>query len=125
MIAYLENEPGGSVVEAVLLDPAHVCTAHAVNLCEVYYDVLRNFDPATADEAIQTLKDAGIEAREDMDENFWKDIGFLKVTYPPLAIGDCFCLALARRLGTTVVTADHREMDKVAAAGIIPILFIR
>lgn len=36
MIAYLRGEPGGEVVDRLLQDPAEVCFAHVLNLCEVY-----------------------------------------------------------------------------------------
>ncbi len=41
MIAYLNDEPGADVVEAAMIDPMNQCYAHAVNLCEVFYQ-LRN-----------------------------------------------------------------------------------
>jgi len=37
MVAYTEGEAGGTVVAALLSDPAAVCYAHSINLCEVYY----------------------------------------------------------------------------------------
>ncbi|PYX28113.1 MAG: hypothetical protein DMG77_16805 [Acidobacteria bacterium] len=42
MIAYLRAEEGGALVRDILLDPAHDCLAHAINLCEVYYDFFRS-----------------------------------------------------------------------------------
>lgn len=125
LLAYLNGETGDNVVEAALLEPNSVSFAHGMNLCETYYDFLRRTDVATAENALQTLFAAGVQAREDMDTDFYKDAGFLKVTYAPLSLGDTCCLALARRLGATVLTADHHEMDKVEAAGIVPIRFIR
>jgi len=38
MIAYLQGEKGSSLVRQLLLDED--CMAHAVNLCEVFYDYL-------------------------------------------------------------------------------------
>ena len=40
IIAYLRDEEGADVVESVLLGN-NACVAHAVNVCEVYYDCLR------------------------------------------------------------------------------------
>ena len=37
MIAYLQGEVGGSVVQSLLADPSTTCYAHSVNLCEVFY----------------------------------------------------------------------------------------
>lgn len=125
MIAYLIKEVGSDVVENALLDQTRPCVAHGLNMCEVYYHFLRTDDVATADEAIQTLLDAGVRVQETMDEAFWKDVGFLKVTYPPISLGDAVCLATARRLNADVLTSDHHELDKIAALGVLPIVFIR
>jgi uncharacterized protein with PIN domain len=37
LIAFLRDEPGAEVVESALSVPEK-CYAHALNLCEVYYD---------------------------------------------------------------------------------------
>lgn len=42
MVAYLNGEPGGDVVEKALLEQNSECLAHAINLCEVYYLFYRN-----------------------------------------------------------------------------------
>ena len=41
MIAYLRDEPGAGIVAEALLDPESQCYAHALNLCEVFYDFHR------------------------------------------------------------------------------------
>ena len=41
MIAYLRGEAGADVVSAILIDSTHEPLAHALNLCEVYYDFYR------------------------------------------------------------------------------------
>ena len=38
MIAFLRGEAGAEVVAEILRDPGDQCFAHAINLCEVYYD---------------------------------------------------------------------------------------
>ncbi len=124
MIAYLWNEPGGSVVDSLLQDPAHDCYAHAINLCEVYYQVFRRSDEATARNAIDKLRAAGVIERSDMDEGFWRKVGSLKAR-GRISLADCFCLALAIELGGQVVTSDHGEFDPLVPLGLAPILFIR
>jgi PIN domain nuclease of toxin-antitoxin system len=41
IIAFLKGEAGADVVENALLDRGSQCMAHAINLCEVYYDFHR------------------------------------------------------------------------------------
>ncbi len=60
MIAFLRNERGGDVVETFLTDGIDTCVAHAINLCEVYYDFFRSADEATATAAITDLEDLGV-----------------------------------------------------------------
>ena len=41
MIAFLRDETGADVVSAALADADSASIAHALNLCEVYYDFHR------------------------------------------------------------------------------------
>ena len=125
LIAYLDNEEGADVVEALLTDPANTCYAHAVNICEVYYDFVRRADATTAWAFIERLAEAGVTIREDMDAEFWRRAGQHKAEIVRVSLADCFCLTLAHRLNAQLATADHHEFDKVAESGICDIRFIR
>ena len=48
MLAVLKREAGASVVSSLLADPDTVCMAHAVNVCEVFYDLFRSGGEAAA-----------------------------------------------------------------------------
>jgi predicted nucleic acid-binding protein len=124
MIAYLRGEPGATVVEAFLQDQESACYAHSVNLCEVYYAVMRSADQPTASQAIDDLLDAGVSERTDMGRAFWISAGRHKAR-GGISLADCFCLALAQELSGQVVTSDHSEFDPILPLGICPILFIR
>ena len=54
LIAFLRDEPGADVVENVLSAPEK-CYAHALNLCEVYYDFFRASNQDAAEAAISDL----------------------------------------------------------------------
>lgn len=56
MIAVLRAETGGEVVDAVIRSGQHVCFAHAMNLCEVYYEFHRGSGKEVADDVIETLR---------------------------------------------------------------------
>lgn len=113
LLASLRNEPGGSVADGLLADPNADCLAHSVNLCEIFYDTLRQTDLVTAQLTISDLLALGLTERQDMDTAFWQLIGQLKA------------LALAIRTGGTLVTSDHHEFDVIVPLGLCPILFIR
>ncbi len=124
MIAFLDNEPGADVVEAVLTEPSSTCFAHIFNLTEVYYIYFRRGGLPMAEDAIESLIAVGITVREDNDANFWKAAAMFKASHP-MALPDAFCLALAVRMNGTIVTSDHNELDPIVPLGIAPILFIR
>lgn len=75
MLAYLRGEHGAAVVASLFYDPDETCYAHAVNLCEVYYDFLRRTDEPTARQAIADLITDGVIERGDMDTAFSKRSG--------------------------------------------------
>lgn len=64
-----------------------------------------------------------------MDTALWQDAAKLVAAQRGnshgLALGDAFCVALARRLGADIVTADHAEFDPIVAAGLASVTFIR
>jgi len=125
MIALLRGEPGEDVVWTHLCDPASACYAHALNLCEVYYDFYRVGGEAVARSAINDLKYLGVSERNDLDEAFWQEVGRVKAIYRKVSLADCCALALAARLGGSLLTSDHHEFDALAALGNWPIVFIR
>lgn len=124
MIAFLRNEPGAEFVEMILTHPTDRCFAHAVNLCEVYYDFLRKSDVRTA-RAIEDLLRIGIRSRRDMSRAFWQRIGTLKSTIRKISLADCFALALSEKLHGDVVTSDHHEFDPLVVAKVARVTFIR
>ena len=137
MIAYLEDEQGAGVVQAILEDPANDCVAHFVNLSEVYKFYLMSPQPADAEVSVELLmKEAGITPQSDSDSSFWKSVARIwasissTVSNPatgaryPIAMADCFAIALAQRLRGMVVTCDD-EFTYVQTAGICHVNFFR
>jgi len=124
MIAFLRGEPGADVVENALLDTTSDCLAHAINLCEVFYDFYRDSGESAAKGAIADLSIVGVTERDDFSQTFWMEVGWLKAQ-GKISLADCFAITLTNRTGGTLLTSDHHEMDKIAAAGICNITFIR
>lgn len=124
MIAFLRGEPGADIVEQALLDTSGQCMAHSMNMCEVFYLFHRDGGKDVADEAIEDLRGLGLVERGDMDETFWKEAGKLKAQ-GKISLADCYAIALTNRVGGTLLTSDHHEMDPLAAPGVCPITFIR
>jgi len=124
MVAYLSSEPGEMVVTGLLTDPNATCYAHTINLCEVYYILIRKMDVQRARQGILTLFSDGAIERRDMAEHFWQRVGEIKAQ-GGISLPDCFCIVLAQELGGEVVTSDHGEFDSLVPLGIVPINFIR
>ncbi len=125
LLASLREEPGGEIADDLLADPAAECIMHSVNLCEVYYDALREDGDDAAERVLKVFSALGLQERADMDEEFWKSVGRLKVDPGKISLADCFAVALAIRTGGTLVTADHHEFDRLVPLNVCPILFIR
>lgn len=124
LIAFLRGEKGSEVVESLLTDENNACVAHAVNLCEVFYDFMRSADEKTAENAISDLESVGLISRNDIDLEFWQSVAKLKARNKA-SLADCFAIALANRLGGEVVTSDHHEFDILAEQRICAVQFIR
>ena len=125
MIAYLRGETGADVVSNVLLEPSHQSFAHALNLCEVYYDFYRASGAAIASEAVKDLIAVGIQPRHDISLEFWQAAGVLKANLRRVSLADCFAIALAQALSGRVLTSDHGEFDSLSAQGVCEVEFIR
>ena len=122
LVAVLRREPGADLVRDLLRD--NDCAVHVVNLCEVYYGFRRRVNAARAEKALEEIEDLGVETRGDLDTEFWKQVGAYKAEVRGMSLADCFCLALATRLGGEIATSDH-EFDRVVDHGFCPVRFIR
>ena len=124
LIAFLRDEPGADLVEGFLNDSAK-CYVHALNLCEVYYDFWRAAGHEAAESAVADLLSLGIQERNDLDSQFWREVGRLKAVHRRVSLADCCSLALASRLGASLVSADRHEFEPLLGAGICAIELIR
>jgi predicted nucleic acid-binding protein len=123
MIAYVRGELGEQILTDLMADRDNEFAAHSVNMAEVYYHFLRESGQQDAELAVEPFE-KGIAIRSDGDGAFWRDVARLKAP-GRIALADCFCVALARRLEATVVTTDRTELAPVQAAGECSVLFLR
>lgn len=122
-IAFLQDEPGAD--DVIRLMKERRCLIHAVNVCEVYYDLLRRDDMGSANSLENLLQAGGLEIYAALPPHLWREAGKIKAELRRLSLADCFAMALTLQENGTLVTADHHEFDPVAAAGLCPIHFIR
>ena len=124
MIAYLRNEPGGDLV-AQHLRSDYFIWAHALNLCEVYYDFYRADGQAVAVNAIDDLLALDLVERNDMDADFWRAMGDLKAVHKRISLADCAAVAFTKMLRAVLLTTDRHELEPLSKLGICDIEFVR
>jgi len=122
-IAFLQDEPGADEVTRLMKE--RKCLIHAVNVCEVYYDLLRRADVDGANSLESLLRAGGLEIYAALPPALWQEAGRIKAERRRLSLADCFALALALQEQAVLVTSDHHDLDSVAEAGIYPIHFFR
>jgi uncharacterized protein with PIN domain len=125
VIAFLQREPGAEVVAETLKDPQSRCLIHAINVCEVYYDLFRRGGEKDASALEEVLATTGIEMVEIIPSTLWRAAGKLKAEWRRVSLADCLAVALALLENGTLLTSDHHELDQLAQAAICPIRFIR
>jgi PIN domain nuclease of toxin-antitoxin system len=124
MIAYLRDEPGGDVIERALLDTSSQCLAHAINLCEVFYDFHRAGGESAATSAISDLVATGVIERTDFDHPFWQEAGRLKAR-GKVSIADCGKTTLAESLGVERILSLNCDIPTVEDMVRDPQVFFR
>jgi predicted nucleic acid-binding protein len=129
LIAFLRGEQGSDIIEWYFVDESQTCVAHAVNISEVYYVFARDCGEAVASQAVEDLRSTGLVVCEEMDDALIRSAAFLKAKLAQdgyqISLADCYAAALAKRVGATVVTSDHREFEPVAVRGFCPVKFFR
>lgn len=113
ILSFLKGEPGSDRVKEYLLKVEGKQVAayiSAVNLCEVYYVVVREKGNQQAEILITSLRDWGLNV-VPADEDLAKKAGWLKAQYP-LSLADAFAAATSEKLGAYLLTGDS-EFQKL------------
>jgi len=108
----MQDEPGADAVEGVLLDDQAKLFISTINLGEVLYVTERRFGWGTADYCTEALLQS---PNLTVVEATWQRVqaaARIKAR-GGLALGDCFCAALAQELDATVVTTDPEDRKSV------------
>ncbi len=79
---------------------------------------------SAANSAVTDMFVMGLNERDDFDQPFWQEVGRLKAQ-GKISLADCCAIALTNRVGDTLLTSDHHELERIAAAGVCSITFIR
>jgi PIN domain nuclease of toxin-antitoxin system len=124
LIAYVRNEPGAEEIEKLLLGH-DTCMIHALNACEVYYDVLRTEGERVAASILADFEAVGVLTRQDMDPPFWQQAGRYKALLRRISLADAIAVALTSREKAMLITCDRKEFIPVQEQGLCSVQFIR
>lgn len=114
LLAYLENEPGAQYVRKILEEAKNKKTQlflSYINLAEVYYWTIRDHGAQNANITLSIIKKLPINTISVNGELVIK-AAEIKAFYP-IALGDCFAVALAIQENAAVLTGDP-EFKKVS-----------
>jgi len=115
LLAWLQGEPGGEIVETALL--TQDCTLSAANLAEV---ISRSLDRRISDADLQRILDDLPVRILPLTAEDGAGAGWLrKLTRSQgLSLGDRLCLALAQRTNATVLTTDRPWLELATPLGL-------
>ena len=107
ILSFLKGEPGSDRVKEYLLKVhSKQATGYisAVNLCELYYIVMREKGYEDAEILMTSLRDWGLNVVL-VDEDIAKVAGQFKAQHP-LSLADAFAAAASQKLGACLLTGD-------------------
>lgn len=124
LIAYLRNEEGAKVIEALFDNNNINVHFHKVSFLEVYYDTIKYAGIEVAKELFELTESWPIILNVGLGDNFIQRAGVFKSGFR-ISFADSFVLALASELDATLVTSDHHEFDIIDREKLIDFLWIR
>lgn len=124
LLAYLNNESGADTIEKILFDRNTSITIHIINLLEVYYDVYRVEGKSKAEMVLELVQQFPLHLVNNISEQTFRQAGRLKAKYK-ISLADAIAIGEAIVCNSTLVTADHHELEVLEKAGEIQILWLR
>lgn len=99
MIAFLCGEPGADVAAEILMDAESRCYAHALNLCEVFYDFERAASRERALQAVADLAEMNVVEDANLSSPVWQAAGVAEGSATAGLLGRLLCDRVSRPLG--------------------------
>lgn len=127
VIAFLYDEEGAEVLEDLLLQARNgkvKLFMHALNLGEVYYDILKRNDESIARQTYSTLKKLPIKIIRRINDQLLYQASILK-SQQRISLADSYAVAETIIRQGTLVTTDHHEFNTLEKDKIIKILWLR
>ena len=115
LIAYFTKESGAENIKEIFKDAIDSDTRvfmNKINLLEVYYDVIKNYDEQTANNMLKIVAEMPIEIIHEMCDTVFTKAGYLKSKYR-ISLADSIALAESISKNGTLITSDHHEFEIV------------
>ena len=116
LIAYFSKENGSENVKSILKEAIDDTNTkifmNKVNLLEVYYDVIKNYNEREADKMLETVKEMPIGIIKELEDAVLKKAGYLKSKYK-ISLADSIALAENIIRNGQLITSDHHEFEAI------------
>jgi len=127
LIAFLNDEEGASIVEA-LLSEASVgnidLVMNRVNLLEIYYGVYRDDGMQEANSVIERIFNLPLTIIDTLTDNVFYEAGKLKAENR-ISLADAIAIGEANVRNAELVTCDHHEFDILVEEEKMTVYWIR
>jgi ribonuclease VapC len=110
VLAWLDGDEPAAAGVAAAIDRERPSMSW-INLVEVHYRVARDHGGEEADRVIADLRSHVLEDLPGVSA--MRAVAQLKAEHP-IALADCFAIALAARTGTSLLTGDPEIVDRAA-----------
>jgi len=117
VIAFIHDEEGAEIIEKVLLGAVkkeNKVIINKINLLEIYYNFLREYDSETLKEAYRRIISLPMEINDLLNDDLFYEAARLKATYR-ISLAYSIALAEASVRKAELLTSDHHEFDIVEA----------
>ena len=117
VIAFINDEEGAEIIEKILLGAVkkeNKVIINKINLLEIYYNFLREYDSETLKEAYRRIISLPMEINDLLNDDLFYKAARLKATYR-ISLADSIALAEASIRKAELLTSDHHEFDIVEA----------
>jgi predicted nucleic acid-binding protein len=116
LIAYFAKENGAENVKSILKEAIDnrktKILMNKVNLLEVYYDVLKNYNEREADKMLETVREMPVKIVNELEDAVFKKAGYLKAKYK-ISLADSIALAESIMRNGQLITSDHHEFEVI------------
>ena len=115
VIALFRNETGAEKVAEIVNEAFNgesFVIINKINALEIYYDILRDYGLAAADEFLNALENLPISIQDRITNPLFKEAGRFKANYR-ISLADSIALAEASINNFILLTADHHEFDVI------------